>query len=218
MADRLTIWNMALGRVSENITVDDISETSALAAACRRFYDNARDATLAEFPWGFAKRVGALTAISDPPSTGWTYLYAYPTQAIAVHSVGLLQRQAASVYPDDYFNARTVYQPYVAPNPWEQLGYTTSGGADVTCIGSDVEDAYARWTRRVTDESKFPPLFVDALAWRLALDVSTVVTRQPQFQTTAWNGFDAVIARAKAHSARERVETLPDSPAIQARL
>jgi hypothetical protein len=55
----------------------------------------------------------------------------------------------------------------VQDEPWEQLGFTSPGATTRPPSVSNVPDAYVEYNRRVTDETKFSPLFADALAWRV---------------------------------------------------
>lgn len=218
MADKLSIWNSAIGRVGEGSTVDDPDEDTVFARACRRHYDLARDAVLQEFNWQFAKRVAALALVSDPPTTGWDYLYVPPGQCIAVHRVGML-RQSLYIPPyatldPGWLNAN---RPEIENTPWEGFGITNSSGDETAVIGSNVETAYAEYTRQITDEQQFPPLFADALAWRLAVDLAMAAPRSESMRQTAWNGYNVVMDKARADSARKRLDSRPDSELIRAR-
>lgn len=220
MSDRLTIWNVALGRISEGQTVDDPDEDTVPARACRRHYDLARDTVLSGHSWGFAKRIIRLALISDPDPTGWAYIYAYPSDAVAVRRVGLLRETfGGGAFPTWAIEPGTFHllRPEVQDEPWEQLGFTSPGGDDSTAIGSNVPEAYVEYTRRITDETKFSALFADALAWRLAVDLAMVVARSDAMRQTAWNGYNVLMAQAAADSARQRQEQRPDSELIRAR-
>lgn len=212
MTDRLAIWNIALGRISEGQTVDDPDEDTVGGRACRRHYDLARDAVLAEFSWGFARRTVRLAALASPPETGWSCLYAYPADALAIHRIGPL-RQSMAGYGETLHTIR----PTVWATPWETMGITNELGDDIRAIGSNIAEAFAFYTRRVIDETLYPPLFADALAWRLATDLAMVIPRDDVMRKTAWDGYNAVLERARSMAAREAVEILPDSELILAR-
>lgn len=148
MASEVDICNLALARLGDNATVASIDppEGSAQAEHCARFYAVARDSLLEMFPWKFATR-RVLLAKLTVPSWDWSFAYAQPATALRLLSV--LPMDAKS--DDDT-------QPYEAESD--------ASGANI--ILTNQEDACLRFVARVTDTTKFSPLFVDALAWLLA--------------------------------------------------
>ncbi|MBB3137819.1 hypothetical protein FHS26_005587 [Rhizobium pisi] len=47
-------------------------------------------------------------------------------------------------------------------------------------IYCNVSPAYLNFTERLIDPTKYPPLFVDALSWHLAVRLAMPLTRDPQ--------------------------------------
>lgn len=147
MASEVDICNLALARLGDNATVASIDppEGSAQAEHCARFYAIARDSLLEMHAWKFATRRVQLAKLTVP-SWDWSFAYAEPTGALKL--LGVLSATASN---DDET------QPYEAESD-------ASGAAILT----NQEDASLRFVARVTDTTKFSPLFVDALAWLLA--------------------------------------------------
>lgn len=148
MASEVDICNLALARLGDNATVASIDppEGSAQAEHCARFYAVARDSLLEMHAWKFATR-RVLLAKLTVESWDWAFAYAEPTGALKL--LGVLSATASN---DDET------QPYEAES--------AANGAAI--ILTNQEDASLRFVARVTDTTKFSPLFVDALAWLLA--------------------------------------------------
>lgn len=148
MASEVDVCNLALARLGDNATVASIDppEGSAQAEHCARFYAIARDSLLEMHAWKFATRRVQLAKLTVP-SWDWSFAYAEPTGALKL--LGVLSATASN---DDETH------PYEAESD-------TNGTA---IILTNQEGASLRFVARVTDTTKFSPLFVDALAWLLA--------------------------------------------------
>lgn len=148
MASEVDICNLALAHLGDNATVASIDppEGSPQAEHCARFYAVARDSLLEMHAWKFATR-RVLLAKLTVESWDWAFAYAEPTGALKL--LGVLSATASN---DDET------QPYEAES--------AANGAAI--ILTNQEGASLRFVARVTDTTKFSPLFVDALAWLLA--------------------------------------------------
>lgn len=148
MASEVDICNLALARLGDNATVASIDppEGSAQAEHCARFYAVARDSLLEMHAWKFATR-RVLLAKLTVESWDWSFAYAEPAGALKL--LGVLSATASN---DDET------QPYEAE----------SAANGTAIILTNQEGASLRFVARVTDTTKFSPLFVDALAWLLA--------------------------------------------------
>ena len=148
MASEIDICNLALAHLGDTATIASISppEGSAQAEPCARFYPVARDTLLESHNWKFATRRATL-ALLDADAFNWTYAYAEPAGALRV--VSILPGTAMSTDEGEQF---------------ETMGDDEGNALVLT----DLEDATALYTVRVTDTTKFSPLFVDALSRLLA--------------------------------------------------
>jgi hypothetical protein len=148
MASEVDICNLALSHLGDDATVAalDPPEGSVQADHCARFYPMARDALLEMHEWNFAtKRVALADLGSDWDQ--WGYAYAKPNNML----------KALAVLPAGA-GADTETQPYAIE--------VNADDADV--IYTNQEGAVLRFISRVTDPTKFSPLFVEALTWLLA--------------------------------------------------
>lgn len=148
MASETDIANLALAHLGDNATVSSLDppEGSAQAEHCARFYPIARDTMLEAHNWKFATRRATL-ALLDVESFNWSYAYAEPSGAMRI--VSILPSEELSTDAGEKFE---------------------TGGDDDgnSLIYTNLEDATALYTVRVTDTTKFSPLFVDALSRLLA--------------------------------------------------
>ncbi len=170
MASEVDISNLALAHLGDSATVASITppDGSAQAEYCQRFYPIARDALLERHDWGFASKRAALALLSVNAASSWAYCYAQPTDL--VNTIAVLAFDAKS--------DTSVGIP--SPRGWTDPPLTTGGlytpqpfvlesaadGTDV--LYTDQVDAVLRYVARVTDTTKFSPMFVMCLAASLA--------------------------------------------------
>lgn len=143
MASEVDICNLALARLGDSATVASIDppEGSAQAEHCARFYPAARDAMLELHNWGFATKRTEL-ALLDVAIDGWAYVYALPSSIVKVIAVNL--PGSSSDFRQD-----------------ESQDFSVEALADGTMvILTNTENASVRYTVKITDTTKFPPLFV----------------------------------------------------------
>lgn len=151
MPSVVDVCNLALARLGESATVSSVQppDGSVQAEHCAIFYPVARDSVLQMHAWGFATRRARLARV-ETETFGWAYAYALPSDCIA----------ALSVTPADARSGDRT-QPFARE-------YGEQGLQIVT----DCSDATLTYIARSEDPNKYPPLFVDALAFRLASDLA----------------------------------------------
>lgn len=187
MASVVDICNLALARLGDDATVASIDppEGSAQAEHCWRFYPIARDSLLEMHDWKFATRRTVLAELVAE-SFNWTYVYAEPDGAIRLISV--LPTSASS---DD-----------------ESAEYDAEAGeSGEALIYTNVANATLRYTARVTDTTKFSPLFTDALAWLLASHIAGPLLKGDSGAAAAkacYQNFRMVLALATVSDANQR--------------
>lgn len=172
MASEVDICNLALSHLGDVATVASINPPSgdAQSAHCARFYPIARDAVLEMHTWGFATTRSTLALNqSNPASNSWAYCYATPSDVVNYvaildpaatddYSVGI---QMAGVGP---YSAPIVGAGVYTPQPF--VVESDANGNDV--ILTNQQGAVLRYTRAVTDTTKFTPLFILSLSHLLA--------------------------------------------------
>lgn len=154
MASVVDICNLALSHLGDRATLASIDppEGSAQADHCARFWPIARDEAISQFDWGFASRSAETALLADlvQDDSRWRYAYARPA---------------------DYLVARELTYPNGEITVWDHNSPlfeegTLADGTPVLFAATDL--AALRYTRRVADASRYPPLFVSAVSYLLA--------------------------------------------------
>ena len=199
MSSSTEICNMALSHLGIGREIASFDEKSQEAAACRRFYETARQATLRDFPWPFATRYQTLALIKANPTIEWGFAYAYPSDCAKLMRIVSGNRNDTSA-------TRVVYE--VASFP--------EGRAILT----DQATAQAQYTADISDTNLFQQDFVIALSYRLAALMAPRLTGGDAFKLgqAAFNSYLFAISRAEASAMNEIQQDLPpDSEFILAR-
>lgn len=178
MASPIDICNLALAHLGEipNISSIDPPEGSAHAEKCERFYPIARDAALEMRNWSFAlKRVDLAQLTND--SHQWGFKYALPSDIIRPVAI-----------PTRGIGFNTTFMP------WERVGQGMLNSADFITEGNalftSTEDAELLYLYRLTDTTKFTPLFVNSVAWLLASYLAGAITRDMDIKQWCYQMFE----------------------------
>lgn len=149
----VSICNIALSRVAVARQITSLDEQSEEARLCSLHYEPARDTTLRDHPWPFARRRVALALVAEDPEADWAFSYRYPTDCERALFIPLSGRTDAGA------------EFIVGQDATGRLIYT------------DQEDADLVFTRRESNPGLFPSDFSDALAWRLASEIALPLSR-----------------------------------------
>lgn len=159
MADKTKIANLALTMLAaENIM--DINEASESASKIRTVYDSVRNAVFAEHPWNFCSKDVQLGALTTTPLIGFSHEFTLPTDLVRLN---------------------TVYDQ--AGNVLESSDYRVTNNNKLQCNSTPV---IINYNFIVTDETKFPPLFVQAFSARLAFELCYSITGSRTLQADLW--------------------------------
>lgn len=183
MASEVDIANLALAHLGDSATVAsmDPPEGSAQAEHCARFYPIARDSLLEMHSWNFTTRRATLPLLVCD-CTDWQFAYAAPADAI-----NLLTVTGADNAPQEF------------------VAEVLDIGASV--IYTNVENATLRYNERITDTTKFSPLFTDALAWLLASHMAGPILKGDVGMAAArqcLGAFNAVYSKAIVSDANQQ--------------
>lgn len=187
MSSEVDICNLALARLGDEATVSSIDppEGSAQAEHCERFYPIARDALLEMHDWRFAtKRVTLAQTTSD--TFEWGFAYALPSGML--RALKVLSAAASATDDSEDFE--------------QQLD-----ADDAQIILSNCEEASLIYTVRVTDTTRFTPLFVDALSWLLASHLAGPILKGDAGKAESkacLAYFGAALSQAKVSDANQR--------------
>ncbi|CAB3624686.1 hypothetical protein [Achromobacter pestifer] len=218
MASVVDICNLALAHLGDEATVSSIDppEGSAQAEHCARFYPMARDTVLEAHDWNFATTRGVLALVGSAwPS--WAFCYELP--ATCVRAISVLPPGALDDYSTAYPRTAgalgypgATFVPHGAVYTPQEFSIETgesdgSEADDRRLLYTNQEGAVLRYTRRVEDTTRFPPLFVDALTRLLASYLAGPVVKGTdgvsvaQAQLQAYRG---IISQATVSDSNQR--------------
>ncbi|WP_059413445.1 hypothetical protein [Cupriavidus basilensis] len=216
MASEVDICNMALSRLGDQATVSSIDppEGSPQAGHCAQWYPICRDLLLEMHAWSFATTRVALALLnSDWPS--WRFTYAVPADCIKPWAV--LPPDALSDYAVRFPTADVGFFPLPedrvvgAGAAYVPQDFSVESADDgTTVIYTNQENAILRYTKQVTDPTKFTPLFVDAFGWLLASYLAGPIIKGDagaQAAQTAYQAFQGALSRATTSNANSRQNT-----------
>ena len=198
MLSDIEICNIALSRVAQTEPIVSFTEKSKAAELCSVFYGALRELVLSDFPWPFAESIVNLADIGSP-APGWAYRYRYPADCLKIREI---------IQPGQRRPLSSEFQiPF-------KIGYDAGGRV----IHTDQPDAGVRFTFKVTDPTFFDSLFVDALAWRLAMDLALPLSSKPDLQTFATQQYQMALTKAEASAFNEsQDDPEPDSEFVAVR-
>lgn len=204
MPSAVDIANLALSHLGDEATVASIDppEGSAQAEHCARWYPIARDELLELHDWSFASTRAALPLLAAGVPQ-WAYAYARPAGAVRVLAV--LDKDAT----DDV-------QPVPGAPVYTPQPFVCEAMADGTqAILTNQAGASARYTLRVTDPTRFSPLFVTALSYLLASKLAGPVMKGAEGRKAALDlrtYFDRVaLPQARVSDANQRHSVQPQA-------
>lgn len=171
MSSEVEICNLALSHVGDSATVASIDppEGSSQAEHCARWYPIARNALLEMQEWNFATTRALLAEVANQ-FPQFQHSYARPTDCLKVLAVGAADAMG-DLFPTYCQQDRAYYAAprfpcmlYTSQEFKTETDYATGNQVILT----NQANAMVRYTRLVTDTSKFSPLFTTALARMLA--------------------------------------------------
>lgn len=200
MASSTEIANMALSHLNVSKEIANIeSEQSQEAAACRRFYDPAIEATLRDFAWPFSIKFKTLALIEENPTTEWDFSYRYPVTCLKIIRV-------LSGSRNDSRESRVEYK--IASD---------DAGLVIYC---DQDDAVIEYVSKEDDPEKYPSDFTIALSYRLAAYIAPRLTKGDPFNLAdkCWKLYLLELSKAQANSVNEEQVAYPvEAEIIRAR-
>lgn len=205
------ICNMALARIGHNIPIVDIlSDTTLAGDLSRLFYDSTRDILLQDHPWNFAIKRAELAADATAPSFEYDYAFPLPNDCLRVirtswEATGWSNRDEAVRV---FWDSNSI--PY-------RIERHSSGATALLCNEDSVSIEYIS---KVTDTSRFAPMFTDVLVARLAAEFAMPLADNAALAKNAWDVYASKISEARSRDAMEGSprDVVDTSPWIQARV
>lgn len=186
MSSVVSICNLALSNLGK-ANIQALTDEGAEALACRQFYDITRDMLLQSYPWRFAGRTQSLAEVQNDKPGAWAFAYRRPNDCLKV-------RWVRASYSALDAHGRFDERAECMSEPYEIEGQT---------IYCRLSPALLRYTVRLTDPTRFSPLFVDALAWHLSVRLAMPLTRDPKVRADAYQLARVMQGQAEAADANE---------------
>lgn len=192
------VCNLALLRVGQRQLIDSLDENSLQARTCKALYATARDSALEACWWPFATRRANLP-LTNSTRSGWGYVYTAPA---------------------DCLQARYIYSGSRTPSAANRIAFSLelndTGNGRIICTDQQAPELV--YTAQLTTEALWPGLFVNAMAWRLAVELCLALPIKPQVALAMDRGLEKAMAAAIATAMREGQEDAePDSEFVTIR-
>ncbi len=184
MASKIEIANLALTFLSAN-TITAFEDDSDEARLIRLHYPHAKDATLEAQEWSFARKRFKPAKNAESPLFGYANAFTIPSDIVRVIACDRIDRPPGNFTPGD-----TTYQP-------EQVDWQVEDNN----ILSDQDVLYVRGITNQREEGTFSPLFVHALAAKLAVLLALPLTQSNQILQNMAALYDTFITEAKSRDA-----------------
>lgn len=165
-ASLVEIYNRALTKVGVTDLLATTSDGRAEADVCNLYWADIRDEVLGDYPWPFAKTQAALTEDTVTTREGWEHIYPLPSGCLQPLFLITQETRIALVDSD----SRDAYE--VTLNDAED-------GQILCCDVAEADIQALEYIAQVTDVTVYPPRFVDAVSWRLAVELALALPKSP---------------------------------------
>ncbi|MBI3564792.1 MAG: hypothetical protein HY079_06320 [Elusimicrobia bacterium] len=196
MASQTDIINLAMTHMGTRL-IASLQENSESARRAAALWGPSRDEVLRDCPWNFATMIQPLALSANDKVIGWNYVYGYPSKCLLVRKVfsAVLGDMRGVSIPDWAADPDAKARPDIVEDPdfREMLGPTTGG----KIIVSQLQNAYAEWTALVDDTTLWDALFVKAMSFKLAAELTGHLTGDKELRAAMEAKYLSQIQEAK---------------------
>lgn len=227
MSSEIDICNLALANIGDEAQVSAINppDGSVQAAHCARFYPICRDALLEMHTWRFAVFREDLALLAVTPPYGWAYAYGLPNDCLVPMAV-LAPGDESNSSLDWLIGQDTAQLTLLKGHPDNnQQRFVVESQSDGSLVlYTNIENAILVFIKRVTDTSKYGPLFVLALARLLSSKLAGPIIKgdegtriaDEQMKLFLKSEYPAAVGRNKTGSEQNvYADAVPDSVAAR---
>lgn len=193
ISSEVQVYNLALNAIGERSNISSPTEQSRPAEVCHLWYSPVRDQVLAAAPWPEATKIAypALLATVDDedawletePRTGYSYVYAMPSDALRPR------------YMSDF----------------SRFLFTNYGGQ--RALHSNTESAILAYTSRLENVALWDPELQMAIVYGLAANICMPLSGKPSRAKMLAEKANEIITSARvaaANANNESYESIPD--------
>lgn len=156
--------------------LDDDTDTDAGAIKCRVHFEQTRDALLRSYWWPFASDRKTLSRLVATPDFEYAFQYELPT---------------------DYLDMKGIWEGGVTNYNFD--AYDIEGSLLLT----DENEMKIKYIKKVTDPTKFDPLFTEVFVLRLAMKLISLAGANPKMTETVGKELIEVELEARAVAGQE---------------
>jgi hypothetical protein len=189
MASEVDICNRALQKLGAKRIVS-LTEDSRNARECNASYEILRDEELSAHPWSFARARAQLAADAVSPAFGYANQFPKPVDFLSFSFPMEPPTQDGAGVPSGPFR-----------KDWQ-----IEGDKILTNDSAPLDVVY---TRQIKDTTLFHPMFVEALASRLALELNEKINQSNTKRAALQFQYDDAVARARKVNAIDRPAQIP---------
>lgn len=151
------VVNLALARIGSKTISDLDNDTTREAVVARTLYYNIRDNTMRQHPWNFLTKRAQLTDSGTDPTFGWDEGYVLPSDFLRI----------IEVLATNSLHDRI---PYRLEKQSLSTGTAAATAHDILLCNSST--CFLIYVYKETDPQYWRTDFQDAVAWRLAAEMS----------------------------------------------
>ncbi len=156
-SSEVQIAKMALSHLGDRYDIISLEESSPEAEQVNLVFDNVRDALVRAFPWKWSLRYYTPSALVGTPPAQWSYMYAYPSNALKVWRI---------VNPLDPMQ-----------NKLPPIEFTIAGNSDdVKVLLTEESEPEFEYSKKVTNSFEWDANFDTALSWSIAEYIAMPIT------------------------------------------
>lgn len=221
-SSQVDIGNAALARIGQDVSVAVFGDRASKASVVlSRVWARVLDTVLGEHPWPFTVTAVAMALDTQAPFPGWAYRYALPDNCLTALAVCTESGARAMVaggimatwpWPDAPITG--------VPLMDSRVPFDVVYGSQQACVATDLDSAYLVYSARVTDVGRYPPLFVDALVCRLAMEIAPTLAGEMglRMADSLQRNYEQALSKAIAHGMNAYRDTRDaTTPAVASR-
>lgn len=196
----LDIYNLALTRIGHEPMASP-DERGKGGDRCRLHYPVVLNSVLAAHPWNFAIRRAELAQLSFTPTFEFTYAFALPTSPVCLRVIRT-EWESAGYSSTAVYGFPGVHGLYPQTVEW-RVESVNIGGSSVRALLCNEASCKIEYIALVDDVAQFSPLFVDAVAARLAAEIAISMTDNQSASKTMLDLYQNKMAEARIMDAFE---------------
>lgn len=206
------IVNIALDHLGQtNITA--LSDENKVARIANRRINFIRKSVMREHPWNFAINRATLE-YSDANQAGYEYQYSYN---VASDCLRILEFYPKKEYGYDFKLEKSGEAVSagvtIEPLPFGDYEFGNTGTEVYMClITNAASPARIKYIGNVQNPNEFDPLFVEALAARIAAELALPLTNDKDIMAAMWQIYQGKITEAELQNAIEGNDPDEDDP------